>query len=311
MVRFGTSKYPTALEYLHRILERLGSRNTPIIVIENADDEMVSHHLDENTKVISGDNSLWEFSGWHRGINELVEFAPDTNMLLLVTDAFVNAEPRTKDDYCKQTKAIDLELSFDQNIVLGLLDPINFYRIHPSKRIQYRIAGWSFDHWMRTAFFLMPMNVYSSVIGRHKLHTFDNLDDFFPMHFNGKLFLEDADADKNWRDMLHSWLTQEWHSAGCLSKESWPLIRRKSLAILNEHALSCRIREAGVPIIDLRLLRWIEQKFSLIGQDQMSAKYPRRFASLLRSLFAPYLPLRDRYFLYIFLFRLLISKGND
>ncbi len=64
------------------------------------------------------------------------------------------------------------------------------------------------------------------------------------------------------RDYIRSWLTGDgtgqgvvWHSRFDLSRETLPLFEAKVLAILNEHMLSVRMREAGYPICDVSWLR--------------------------------------------------------
>ena len=288
IVRYGTERYSHALVELRTILESIKWELSPAVVVDNADEGLKSAFVSDNVKLIGGDNRYWEFSGWQKGVTELLTWKPNINVLLLVTDAFVNAKALPSDDYARLLHPMDPHICIRNNIVLGLLDPIDYY-LPANKRQSYRICNWTFDHWLRTALFYMPTTLYLDLLKSGGMAGIKNVNDFSSKQYTGQLFLKSANFNDEWKNKVQHWLTRDWHSAAPLAKENWPLVKQKLLAILNEHTLSCRLREKGHSLIDLRLLRRIES-LTLTGSRGVWIKKLRLTLSLMKH----YLPLKDR-----------------
>ena len=298
IVRYGVDRYPNALVELKALLKSVKLKNSPTVIVDNAAEDLEPTFSSDRIKLIGGDNRYWEFSGWQKGVAALLSWKPSINILLLATDAFVKAKDVPSDDYRKLLHAMDSDFCLKNNVVLGLLDPIDYYRRPLSRRRVYRVYDWTFDHWMRTALFYMPTKVYLELLKVGGMPAYKNVNDFCPSQFNGDLFLQSTKLNGEWQNKIRDWLTRDWHSASPLSTERWPLVKQKLLAILNEHTLSCRLRDKGYSLVDLRALRWIDCRVRSTRSNIFLTKKLRLGISLMRL----YLPLKDRLLLIKYLY---------
>src|SRR5258707_13256708 len=88
-VRHGGERYSTALDELTRLYERRAPRLTrSTIVIDNALPAELSKELGPDSRLIGGDNTWWEFSGWQRAIDQLGSEVKKYDVVQFVSFAF-------------------------------------------------------------------------------------------------------------------------------------------------------------------------------------------------------------------------------
>jgi hypothetical protein len=118
--------------------------------------------------------------------------------------------------------------------------------------------GKRYQEWLRTSFILLPVDALSIIrpvaapVDTSALFSNDPKQPFLP----------GAPLGDALRNYLLEWLSgpekealleERWHSRFDVDRATFPLFRNKVLAIIREHSLSIRLREAGVGCFDYRL----------------------------------------------------------
>lgn len=294
MVRHGTATYPDALPTLRQVLARIGQGDSPILIVDNADEHLPWQRMDATVELMGGDNSAWEFSGWQKGVTEFLSRYPETEVLLFVTDAFVNSRKNPDDDYTKTTGQSDVAVVQRDQAIIGLLYPQDFYFRSHHDAISYCLEKWRFEHWLRTAYFYLSRTTVNRLLAAGGFVTYGSVAAFCPENFAGEIFLESAPIDKCWREKLQNWLTTDWYRSAPITPARWGYVRAKALAILNEHALYFRLRDMKTPVIDLRWLRWAEGRWISWRATPEAILRSRQLVVSLRHILGFRLPLVER-----------------
>lgn len=238
--RHGTEKYPAALDALDGFFaRRLPNVERKLVVIDNA---LPETHYEEikNGILIGGSNEAWEFSAWDRGLAFLGAKILEFDFVHLVTSAFGEHYVR----YIERFDERMLERLRGRAAAVGHMDfynePIVFF-------------GRMSQSWIRSSFmFIPPMEIrllgaLVSVKDGGALFSGD------PKH----PFRCDAPLSASYQANIIGWLTGAgtgqgtlWHSRFDLSVASLARFEAKTRAILNEHALSMRLRAQGCAVID-------------------------------------------------------------
>lgn len=182
--------------------------------------------------VVSGSNSAAEFSGFTEGI---ASFATRPDVWLLVNDR------------C---------LSYDDG-VLGLLTPelVRFAATTPvllghlDTTEPSEVLGLPVTSWVRSNYAMLSDEVLQQLGG---VRTVDPA--LLPEQAPRSLLeLAGDDLPAAYLERLQTWLTvpgrDSWYRATPLTEQSWPLLRRKALCILDEQLLSARAVAAGVRLV--------------------------------------------------------------
>ena len=241
-LRYGVDKYATALENLNSILPNImGEVEHETLVVDNAirdDDEIPP---DSILKIIAGDNSSWEFSGWDRGIEHLGNEIWNYDYINLVSSAFAELY----NDYLKRFNVSHLLELAGKPVALGHIDCYNAPVCFGYHR---------FQHWMRSSFILIAPSELKAL---GSLVSVEGGDGIFSEDHN-QPFLCDSPVSANYQEYIISWLTgsgtgqgTEWHSKFELQQENFKYFQQKSKAIFNEQLFSVRLRALGCKLIDV------------------------------------------------------------
>jgi hypothetical protein len=190
---------------------------------------------------LPGDNSAYEFSGWQKAIDSEL-FRNSTELLwCLANDSFPNAGPANTPVI---TPAVLTRLAATGGLAGRL-------RRLP---VSTRLGNLTLDSFVQTHLFLMHRDTIRQL---GSLVSEPSVDPFLHPAFQLDPFTNHPVWTPAFKDFIFKLLTQRWHGHGKpFTKENYPFFRRKVLSILNELCLTARIRQLGLPVINLTPLPW-------------------------------------------------------
>jgi len=235
-IRFGPNSQPTALLKLKEWYVKYASNyEYDVWIIDNKlTDSFDGIDLESGFRLLSGDNKQREFSAWQKILKEQSSQISKYDLLHFATDKFDTLYT----DYLKEFKLLHLFQVSKIPICLGHID----YYDKPIK-----IGNLTSQSWIRTCFFFMSPETAK------KIGDFVSLKkvDFF---FDKKgEFKKSSKISINYQHYINAWLIGNklqgvsWHRK-IESKEEFI---KKSLAIINEHSFTIKMREKGIRIIDV------------------------------------------------------------
>jgi hypothetical protein len=258
-VRHGTTAYPNAEQELMDFYARLKGVDATVLTIDNA----LTVPADPATSgitVIPGDNSAWEFSAWDNGIQHMGAQIWSFDLVHLATSAFNTLYTA----YIARVSPAMLEWAAERPIFLGHIDCFN----EPVQLLSY-----CSQHWTRSCFiFLRPteLKALGSLVSIQRDAGLFSGDPLAP--FSAK-----APLSANYQQNITMWLTGadigqgvRWHSAFELTPDRLRYFEDKTLAILNEHLLSIRLRAMDAVGIDIT---WLQGKLALTQNPPRNVRW--------------------------------------
>ena len=239
---------PVYLEKARKIRVRL-EESAPdsiceMVIIDNARPRIEFERIDASTVVVGGDNSFREFSAWDRGLAQLARTSSNPDLIHFATSAY----DALYSSYLDRFDSRVLDATRRSKVAVGHID----YYEDPIE-----ILGRRSQPWMRTSYFFVPAEAVRAV---GSLVSFEDPEILFSGD-PADPFAGGAPICERYRRYIRSWLTGDgtgqgvvWHSRFDLTAETLPTFEAKAMAILNEHLLSLRLREAGWPIVDVTWL---------------------------------------------------------
>jgi hypothetical protein len=241
LARFGTAKYGSAVQDICAIFaQQMPEVTHEMVVIDNS---LLPDHeetIGPRITLIGGNNSAWEFSAWDRGVEYLGPKLDDYDFVHFATSAFRQLYVR----YLARFNARMLDLIRSRAAAVGHID---FYNDPVT------LFGRAGQSWLRSSFVFLPpaeirlLGPLVSVEDRASLFSGDPAAPFLP----------GAPLSAGYRENILGWLTgegtgqgTEWHSRFVLSEQTLRFFEDKTVAILNEHMLTSRLRSQGCSIVD-------------------------------------------------------------
>ena len=117
-VQYDQARYVHSFSMLLEVLKPLGDWKVWIVKVDNKREDQNINILDETIIEISGDNSLFEFSGWMKGWQYLTDHQGECDGYLFVTDAFL----AYRDRYHALVDSEVLHFLVRESAVTGLID---------------------------------------------------------------------------------------------------------------------------------------------------------------------------------------------
>lgn len=244
-VQYDEERYGHSFFRLMKILNSVKELEVSIIKVDNKKETQPL--VQESILSVGGDNTLFEFSGWMKGWENLVEQKGKHDCYLFITDAFLVYG----DDYQGLVDMDLLHFLVQQQAVAGLID------LPPAYYQNLQLLDWKIDFWIRTSFFFIPHDLFQQM---QSLISVREVDPYCDPTFQGRAFRENSPLSQEYQKYFEQWLTQDWHSAFPLNPKNWERFRNKIHSILNEHALTGRCKEMQVPLYDLHFLKLFCQK---------------------------------------------------
>ena len=256
-VRHGTARYPAALDELEGFFaRRLPNVERELIVIDNALPQTHYSQI-ENGILIGGSNKAWEFSAWDSGLAFLGAKIFKFDFVHLVTSAFGEHYVR----YIERFDERMLNRLRGRAVAIGHIDcyndPVVFF-------------GRTSQSWIRSSFVFIPpteIRLLGSLVSIKDDCALFSGDPKYP-------FRSDVPLSASYQAYIIDWLTGAgtgqgtiWHSRFALSLESLARFEAKAVAILNEHALSIRLRAQGCAVIDAT---WLATHIGQVRRQSIS-----------------------------------------
>lgn len=241
LARYGASSYAGADEKI----ERLFSQAVPgvehrMLIVDNALPTGHAERVSLTKDLIGGDPAFREFSGFDEGLRRLGAGALGYDVLHLATAAYDQYYTRYIERFDEDT----LRLVAGHGVVVGHVDaygaPVAAY-------------GVESQYWIRSSWVLIAPSELL-LLGPLAFARREPL-------FSGdpaRPFRDDAPISPGYVKLISDWLTSSegtgqgtaWHSRFDVSPETLRLFEDKTLAIINEHMLTVRLRAQGTRVLD-------------------------------------------------------------
>lgn len=260
ITRHGNTKYSTALEDIDRFYARcLPDVQRETVVVDNALPSAYREQLSETCILIGGSNAAWEFSAWDSGIAFLGKRIMRFDFVHMVTAAFRQLYTAYLDRFNSEM----LGAMRGRAAAVGHIDRYS---------TPVQLLGRVSQSWLRSSFVFVPpieLRLLGSAVSITDRATFFSDDAASP-------FRASAPLDNAYRENILGWLTGSgtgqgtaWHSRFDLNDEALAHFEAKTIAILNEHALTIRLRAQGCASIDAT---WLATSVERFGAAAVSSR---------------------------------------
>lgn len=241
LLRHGTAKYVEAENEIAELFARqMPEVERSTLIVDSA---LPPDHVEAcgpHRTILGADNAFWEWSAADRGIAFLGDRIWSYDLVHVATAAFNMLYTA----YLGRFRTPLLRAIAGRPLCLGHIDCYN----EP-----VRLISFHSQHWIRTSFLFLPPAELKA------LRTLAAFRDAAAL-FSGdpeRPFRQNAPISKNYQDYIYQWLTGgdigqgvQWHSGFGVTREALPYFQQKTLAILNEHLFSIRLRAQGCQLID-------------------------------------------------------------
>lgn len=229
-LQYDTEKYPYALHYFKKYLTYINEHEITILTIDNKNEKLPFTKLSKNEYIIGGDNTLWEFSGWQKGVECLNSNEINYDCIIFANDSFL-APAGGSSDLSGIINNQSINESYYTNSLIGEL---------VGKDTNAVIFGCYIKDYIRTHCFIMPKELVQKLNSIPTIGI-DALNQCIDETYQGKYFKDDAPISKNFQKMWVNHIKTYWHSR-IKPEDNWELYRMKTLAVLNEIFLTVRVR---------------------------------------------------------------------
>jgi hypothetical protein len=252
-LQFGDQHQAAGLKELRRQVKRLLPRSpASFLVIDNALPAAAAPVVNGDVTLLAGDNSNREFSGWDHGLAWLRVHreVASTDVVLLANDTFHRSYGT---EYLQLFRPAAVGWALRRNALVGYMDafpePVQAF-------------GRELRSWVRTSFVITTASTLYALLplqlGQVDAQVFSSTP--------GQFFHPDAPLSDRYQAYLQTWLFGErvgvdgfrerWHGQAGLTEANGEAMRQKARCIFAEHQLSARARALGVPVVDVRGVRY-------------------------------------------------------
>lgn len=257
LLRHGTQKYADAEHRIDEIFERhMPGLDRTTVIVDSALDPGHAETAGRDRIILGADNDFWEWSAADRGIAYMGERIWSYDLVHMATAAF----DMLYTAYLGRFTVPMLRSVAGRAACVGHIDCYN----EP-----VRVRSYHSQHWMRSSFLFLPP---SELRALRTLVTFRDSAALFSGDPE-KPFRDDAPISENYRRYIFDWLTGgdigqgvQWHSSFGLTRESLPYFQQKTVAILNEHLFSIRLRAQGCRLVDVT---WLAARLSACSGEEI------------------------------------------
>jgi len=250
MARHGVEAYAGAFDELRAFYDRrLPGLAREFLIIDNALPPPYREPI-EGGMLMGAAGGAREFTSWQAGLDALGDRLVEFDFVHLATAAF-------RELYTPYIERFDERML---GAVKGRAAAVGHIDRYDTP---VRLFGRVSQSWIRSSFVFLPpaeLRLLKSLVSMTDGGALFSGDPAAP-------FQPDAPIDAAYQAYIAGWLTgegtgqgQTWHSRFKLDAETLPLFEAKSLAILNEHALTLRLREQGCAAVDATWLATVSAK---------------------------------------------------
>jgi hypothetical protein len=259
LARHGTQRYTDSVDSVEAVFaQQLPEVEHYVLVADNAMPEGHEQLVKPRRSLIGSSNEWWEFSAWDSAIRYLGPRLEEYDLVHLATSAYRALDAR----HVEHLKANMLEAVTRCRAALGHID---CYYKEP-----FRIYEESSQAWLRSSWvFISPHEL-------RRMGSLVSVDDPSQL-FSGDLkdpFCVEAPISSNLQKFIRGYLTGvpqvewKWHSQFRLTKKTLGYFQAKTLAILNEHMFSIRLRLQGCALVDAT---WLAIRQSIAPMEPLDS----------------------------------------
>jgi len=262
LARHGIERHANALSDVRALFAtRMPDVAHQVLVIDNSLPPGHTSTLASDVELIGSDNLAWEFSAWDQGISHCSAQLEQFDFINLVTSAFKALDHAFLDCFSRRMLGLVREMP----TAVGHIDCFN------SEVVCF---GTPSQSWLRSSFIVLPpsqlrlLKSVTTVIDRSAIFSGDP----------AMPFRDDAPLSPAFRGYIVGWLTGdgtgqgvEWHSRFSLDAGTLKLFEDKTLATINEHMLTQRLRALGCTIVDAT---WLARQTQLPSRDGILRTLP-------------------------------------
>jgi 3,5-epimerase/4-reductase len=215
-VIFNTYNKPHIAKFLRDHLESIVSANTFDFYIVNNGNENIDDGTYDNFKIVQGDNSVNEFSGIQKCINDLVRESriEEYTAFILCNDTIATNYTL---DFIYKFNGMHLDIASRNIYATGQIDSFGE---------EISLDNFTFDKWYRTFFVIINAKLFRSMEYRFMNYTLEDV-------YDGDIMKIKISSDLKTR--LEKWLSQERYIGADMKK--------KYTCIFNEYRFSHEIRK--------------------------------------------------------------------
>lgn len=207
---------------------------------------MEPRQTEEGIWEIGGDNSYREFSGWRKGLKFVEKLGQPPNAVVFANDACLNYAHRGCDPLFFRMRFDNRSVAVSEQGLVGVVDHA------PNQQV---LLGHNVTSWVRSNFFCLPLKLATAL--PWVFIPEDILNRILPLNYEGAVLSATPDTNENLREFLTVWITREWSWVTQPSAETWPILRKKVVAILNERMLTASVRALGYDVVEASKLKWV------------------------------------------------------
>lgn len=242
-----TDRYPHAAASLRRVFSWHSNVKIQYVCVDNLQSGKAPKQIEHNVWKIAGDNRWWEFSGWQKGLHFLTQGETQPRVAVCVNDAFLNYAQRGLDRRHFRRAFQPAILESAEHALIGHTN---------AAAEEHRLLDYDVTRWVRSNFFALPFDTALEFVRPHL--TEKQVDTLFDRVWRGRIFRPNDLCNDALESFLTEWITQRWRRASEPSSETWPSLRMKLIAILNERLMTALPVSAGIPLLEAPQGRWWE-----------------------------------------------------
>jgi hypothetical protein len=239
--RFGTDSYRDTDVRLRWMLgKQLPGVERDFIIIDTALPETHAEEWDEGV-LLGASNDHWEFGAWSHALRKLGNGIFCYDYIHLATSALYQ-DYIVFHDFLSEAM---LRRFSGRAAAFGHIEVYN-------RPVVFR--GVRFQAWLRSSYIFLPP---AEICMLGDMVSARNPREFFSEDYR-EPFLKDAPLNEQYKEYITAWLTGDgvgqgttWHSRFALSPESFPLFKKKAMAIFNEMSVSTRLAAQGCTMVDM------------------------------------------------------------
>lgn len=233
------NRYKGSFDKLLEICKQIKLEKQLIIIRNDLEDNSV-RQINSWIFEIRGDNSVFEFSGWQKGVESEIARSFKPQVYLVANDAFLSTGAANSFYTLPVLDDEIIRIVYDKKVLGGHMRKIPF-------RVDY--SGLDLSLYIQTHFFLIPAEIIEKL---GSLVSESSSGKFLKPEYSPDIFRENEIWSKQFKKYVYSALTQRWHGKGMrLSPANYDFFKRKTLCVINERLLSARVRKLNYRIVDL------------------------------------------------------------
>jgi hypothetical protein len=235
------SRYPRSYPALERIVSGLHGYDAQIVLIDNFNEGKPVRELSPGRFDMGGDNTQWEFTGWRVGMDFIRDRARDEDVVLFANDSFLNRAHLGYD-------AAWFRHAFN-SLTLDMVGPTTAMGRIWEPEVPYTIGGRRIDYYLQTHFLAVGWAVCRAL--SLPFVRAEDVDALLPVRWNGSWFTDSVFINDPMKKDIQDHLTGSWQFRLEPSEKTWPVLRGKSVATLNESLFTREILDKGGTVLGL------------------------------------------------------------